>query len=47
MKTKWILIHGNPVDGCEYYGPFDDPETAHEFGEKLQGDWWVVSLVKP
>ena len=47
MNTKWILIYGNPVDGCEYYGPFDDPETAHALGEKLQGDWWVVSLVKP
>jgi hypothetical protein len=42
----YILIHGNPVDGMEYYGPFDDPSDASDYGDKLQGDWWVKELVK-
>lgn len=43
-EAQYILIHGNPVDGMEYYGPFNDPTDANELGERLGGDWWVKDL---
>ncbi len=47
---KHIIIFGNPVDGFEYVGPFDDAEAANEYAERyLSGgnDWWVVLLQEP
>jgi len=45
QTDQYVLIHGNPVDGCEYYGPFTSTEEADELGDKLQGDWWITKLV--
>lgn len=43
-QAQWIVIHGNPVDGCEYYGPIDTAEEANELGERLGGEWWAKEL---
>lgn len=42
---KYIIIHGNPVDGFEFYGPFLSTEYATAFGERLGGEWWLKELV--
>lgn len=45
---KYIVITGNPVDGCEYFGPFKTHEKATDYAERyLDGDWWVTTLYKP
>ena len=46
--SKFILVTGNPVDGLSFFGPFNDPEEAHEFAEGCgTGDWWVAMLEEP
>jgi hypothetical protein len=48
--VKYIIIFGNPADGFEHIGPFDDGEAANEYADRhLRGrnDWWVVLLQEP
>lgn len=43
-----IVIIGNPIDGFEYYGPFDTHQQAADWGEDLvSGDWWVTIVESP
>lgn len=43
-----ILITGNPVDGLEFFGPFDEAEEATEFAEiNAEADWWVAEVRSP
>ena len=43
-----IVITGNPVDGFEYYGPFDSPSQAGDWAEDLlQQDWWATIVESP
>jgi hypothetical protein len=44
-----IAIVGNPVEGFDYYGPFDDMGTAVEWCEDMivTGDWWVSLVESP
>lgn len=44
-----IIIHGNPVDGFSYIGPFPNSEAAvdHAENERLAGDWWIAPLEVP
>lgn len=44
-----LVITGNPVDGFEYIGPFDDTETAVEWCQDMfdDEDWWVTELTSP
>lgn len=30
-----VLVTGNPVDGLQFFGPYDDPEHAGEHGERI------------
>lgn len=42
----WIVIHGNPVDGYSYFGPFLGRDAAVDWGEKnCDGDWWISELL--
>jgi hypothetical protein len=42
---KYIVVVGDPVDGFEFYGPFNtEPEAIEWAGENLNGDWWTASL---
>lgn len=41
------IIWGNPVDGCEYIGPFNSAEEANAYAERWLGDWWMVLLQEP
>lgn len=48
MKTKHIIIAGDPVGGLFFYGPFDTAveavEAAHNSG---LDDWWVAEVRDP
>lgn len=45
---KHALAYGNPQDGFEFIGPFDDPQDAIDYGEQTrEADWHVVKLVAP
>lgn len=46
MRTEWILIVGNAVDGHEFFGPFESNEDATWYGENhaLYQTWWTVDL---
>jgi hypothetical protein len=44
--NKYILIHGNPVDGFAYVGPFDTASDAHNHGEQIgYSEYWLSELV--
>lgn len=43
----WIVVCGNPIDGFEYYGPFDDESIAERWGREGDdgaNEWWVAHL---
>jgi hypothetical protein len=44
-----IVIIGNPVQGFNYHGPFDNVEEAADWGNDNSegGDWWVTDLHAP
>lgn len=46
-----IIIHGNPIHGFSYYGPFEDEDAACNWVEysavghrEITGDWWISPL---
>lgn len=39
-----IVVQGNPVDGFNFVGPFDDDDEAIQAAENEGGDWWVADL---
>lgn len=43
-----IVIAGNPVDGFNYFGPFDDNESAEEWAESnISDSWWITEIKEP
>ena len=48
---KYILVWGNPFDGMEIIGPFDDHHTATIYAEHdrdiSNSEWWVKLLQEP
>lgn len=42
-----ILIHGNPVDGFQFIGPFPDGEEISEYHTEPLDEWWIGSLEAP
>lgn len=49
MKTQFILIVGNPIEGFMYVGPFEDGDRANEYGQTHLEDaeWWVDRMQVP
>lgn len=46
----FIIVTGNPVDGFEFFGPFDDEVAAAEWADKNDDGmpyWWVSYLSNP
>jgi len=38
----YIVIGGDPINGFNYFGPFDNVDAAEEFGsEQVPTEWWV------
>jgi len=44
-----IVVAGSPVDGLEFYGPFDSTEEAYEWANRqCKGvNWWVTAIKDP
>jgi hypothetical protein len=45
-----LIIRGNPVDGFEYSGPFENAAAAALYGNTdphNDGDWWIAPLHAP
>ncbi len=40
-----ILVHGNPVDGYEFTGPFTDEAAAADYGEQHTGGGWSIATM--
>jgi hypothetical protein len=46
MKPQYILIHGDPVNGFAYVGPFKSYNDAHNHGEQSgYSEYWLSELV--
>jgi hypothetical protein len=44
----YIVIKGDPVDGFEYIGPFDNSEAAEEYMDTISNDaTWSIKLQSP
>jgi hypothetical protein len=44
---RYIIITGSPVDGLEFYGPFDteaDAINAANTDPHLPTHWWIAPL---
>jgi hypothetical protein len=42
-----IVVHGNPVDGLGFIGPFADDFDIPERSTEQLDSWWIVGLVEP
>lgn len=45
-----LVIIGDPVDGCVFYGPFDTADAAVEWAERevpATQSWWTTDLKYP
>lgn len=48
QRSRFVLIHGNPADGFEFVGPFDNAAEAVQYAEHSErAEWWVAPLVAP
>lgn len=46
----WIVIYGNPQNGFDYTGPFENPAEANDWADEhvaREYDWWVAPLQEP
>ena len=47
---KFLVVYGNPIDGCKYCGPFDDRGEAFSWADDnvtTQYDYWITVLETP
>jgi len=48
---QYILITGDPIDGLEFIGPFENADDAAKYaeGDKFidRDTWWITTLVQP
>lgn len=42
-----IIVHGNPVDGFSFIGPFADSVNIPERHTEPLDEWWFASLDEP
>lgn len=48
LDEQYVLVTGNPGDGFEYFGPFNDAEAAGDYGrDVVRADYWWVSRMLP
>lgn len=48
-KNKWIIVVGDPIDGINIVGPFDDFEFAKNYATMFyrHETWWITKLIQP
>lgn len=46
--VKHLIVQGNPVDGFNYYGPFDTPGEAEDYVLKYDNgeSWWHAKMTR-
>ena len=47
---KYIILSGNPVEGYEFYGPFDTQESALRYADNnldYDREWCFAHLIEP
>jgi hypothetical protein len=47
---KFLVVYGNPVDGCSYCGPFEHRGDAFAWADDnvtTQYDYWITVLEEP
>lgn len=43
-----IIVTGNPVDGLEFFGPFETGEEAFEYADENRlEEWWTAPINEP
>lgn len=47
VSRMFIAIVGNPVDGFDFFGPFDSIEDAIDWGTMLKQHYNIASLASP
>ena len=49
MDEQYVIAYGNPFDGIELIGCFDQAHDANEYANRhlVQFDWWIAALQKP
>lgn len=40
-----IIVTGNPIEGFQYWGPFDEFTDAISYQFEGEGDWWVAGIM--
>jgi hypothetical protein len=48
--AQHIIIDGNPVDGYQFYGPFDSKDEACTYADEnldYGREWCIAKLVNP
>jgi len=45
----FIIITGNPMDGIDLWGPYEDPNEAAADAERIfrNCDWWITHIHQP
>ncbi|KKM23346.1 hypothetical protein LCGC14_1616170 [marine sediment metagenome] len=45
----YVLVVGNPFDGLDLVGPFEDPDEASVWAvdEYKNDTWWVMEVTLP
>ncbi len=47
---QFIVVYGNPIDGCKYCGPFEHHSEAFLWADDNitnQYDFWITVLEEP
>lgn len=39
-----IIVTGDPANGLQFTGPFDDTDAAIDHAEKHCDQWWIAEL---
>lgn len=49
QATKHVVVSGDPIQGIEVVGPFDDREDAIKYAEtNMRGEsWWTTEMTAP
>lgn len=46
-KPNFVVVIGNPSNGFNLFGPFDDCDLAAEWADSIDEDWWISDLQRP
>lgn len=45
---QYAVVAGDPMDGLNIFGPFDDLDEAASWAEtEIKGDWWTTRIYSP